>query len=81
MKLYPRKCENCGKGMREGYVLHDAGNYCGTDCLLETLYNNDVCYFTDWEDSDVMDEGLMYDSKGSEWNIKQNKTEKKNDKV
>ena len=61
MELHPRKCENCGKGMSVGYVLHDETTLCSTDCLTEHLYIKELAYYTEWEDED---EDVMYNDNG-----------------
>lgn len=63
---YARKCDKCGKGMNEGYVI-DSGEeyYCSDECL-HTKYskeewlqmyneedkNGSDSYWTEWEDVD-----------------------------
>ena len=52
--MYPRECEECGKGIRAGYILDD-GSYCSLECMdlteqeWDDLYNDDN-YYTEWED-------------------------------
>lgn len=76
MKLYPRKCDCCNKGMDEGF--YDAGNYwCSEECLLKGNYpytmkdwerdceeNEEECYWTEWEELDEYEnytaEGELY---------------------
>jgi len=68
MNLYPRKCAMCGKGMNEGYLLHDSIPLCSTGCLSQYLYEvEDTCYYTEWEDEDVIDD--MYDEQGNPWSV------------
>jgi len=65
MKVYPRKCTNCGKGMEEGHLWDDCETFCTTDCLTEWLYNNGVCIYTTWE----IDDEEVFDEKGNEWTL------------
>ena len=57
-KLYPRKCDTCGEGMQEGYLGSDGGTWCSDKCLFADGYTpeqyaidyeNDDCFWTDWE--------------------------------
>lgn len=75
MKLYPRKCDTCGSGMKTGY--YDAGQYyCSDNCLIipnRAMIQNysmrhwekehkaypDECYHTEWEELD--DEAYLED--------------------
>ena len=55
-----RKCNECGKLMNEGYVVHDTEYYCGIDCLTKKyspadyyeLYEADDAYWTEWDEND-----------------------------
>lgn len=55
--LFPRQCDVCGKGMSEGYVIHDSEYYCSDECLAEKysdeeydeIYDLDEGYWTEWE--------------------------------
>ena len=58
--LYPRKCDNCGKGMNEGWCW-DMGYACSDKCLfvdgytksqLEKDLEMDTIYWTEWEELD-----------------------------
>ena len=71
MELHPRKCENCGKGMSHGYVLHDEITLC-TDCLTEHLDIKELAYYTEWEDED---EDVMYTDDGKAFNVSEIKEE------
>lgn len=55
----PRICTNCGKPMREGYVIDDGWEYfCGDECLYawyseeeyDVLCQQDAAYWTEWEE-------------------------------
>ena len=58
--LYPRKCDNCGKGMNEGWCW-DMGYACSDECLFVDGYTKsqlkkdlemDAIYWTEWEELD-----------------------------
>jgi hypothetical protein len=60
---YAAKCDECGKGMREGYVIEGGvAHYCTDDCLhknmtpaeFEELYDDGDgdSYWTEWDDVD-----------------------------
>jgi len=69
MELFARKCHCCGKGMNEGHIWDDIHTFCGTDCLLEWLYMEEICYHTEWYvESDT--DGEVYDEKGTAWELK-----------
>lgn len=70
MVLYPRKCEWCGKGMHKGWLVYGDTNICSTECLSELLYRDDVCFYTEWEDDDVLSGEPMYTSSGEEVYVK-----------
>jgi len=53
MKHYPRKCDECGMGMDEGYVLHDVQTFCSKECFFDAvwidyLYKHGLVYWTSW---------------------------------
>lgn len=63
-KLYPRKCDACGKGMFTGYVIGGGEEYyCSTECLhkvytkkeWEQLYAEGTSdsYYTEWSEDDI----------------------------
>jgi len=64
---YARKCSECGKGMKEGYVI-DGGSeyYCSDECLhkhmteaeFDELYADGEgdTYWTEWEDESEWEE-------------------------
>lgn len=69
MTFYPRKCDNCGCGMDTGYIWTDsAETFCGTDCLIEWLYQDDTCFYTEW-DMESDSDGEVYDERGNKWKI------------
>lgn len=61
---YARKCDKCGKGMNEGYIVEDNNEYYCDDKCLHTEYSKSVweimcnvedidnctSYWTSWED-------------------------------
>ena len=59
IKYYSRKCDECNKGMEEGYVWGNGDGYaCSDVCLFVHGYTpkdahrdfeNDDIYWTDWE--------------------------------
>ena len=66
-ELYPRKCDNCGKGMHEGYYMENDGVYfCGDECLTAYLYKEDMCYYTQWDNDDVEVGEELYTRSGEE---------------
>lgn len=60
---YARKCDHCGKGMNEGYVVNKGDEYyCSDTCVSKhytskewsKMYENDQGYWTGWvEDHDM----------------------------
>tara|TARA_R100000781_G_scaffold113229_1_gene81351 strand:+ start:1229 stop:1498 length:270 start_codon:yes stop_codon:yes gene_type:complete len=71
--LYPRKCDNCNKGMNEGYCISDGIGYaCSDKCLyvdgytkkhFDEDYAMDCIYYSEW---DELDEDVNYDINGKE---------------
>jgi hypothetical protein len=64
---YARKCDECGEGMNEGYVIEGGcEHYCSDDCLhkhvsadeFEDLYDDGDgdSYWTEWNADDCDDE-------------------------
>ena len=60
IKMFARKCDNCNKGMNEGY-LWESGYACSDKCLyvdgytkkhFEEDYKADRIYYTEWEELD-----------------------------
>jgi len=58
---YARKCDECGKGMNEGFCINGGCEYyCTEECLhkhytkeeYDEMYNDDEgdTYWTEWED-------------------------------
>lgn len=70
MRLYPRKCEECGKGMDDGWLVYGDTTICSTECLSNFLYREDVCFYTEWEDEDISSGEPMYTSSGDEVYLK-----------
>jgi hypothetical protein len=72
--LFPRRCDDCGKGMREGYVFGDCETYCD-DCAFESpaeraaweaTYTEDGdSYWTEWTELDL-DEAYTADGQAVE---------------
>lgn len=72
-KLIPvffRKCDNCGRGMNEGYIL-EYGTFCSLTCadLSEGEWNERYDedgdeYWTEWEEPDDPIEGPFYNAEG-----------------
>jgi hypothetical protein len=64
---YARKCDNCGKGMSDGYCIGDGESYaCSDKCLFvdgytpeqrDIDYENDIIYYTTWYDDDDIEDG------------------------
>lgn len=75
---YPRKADDTGKGIFEGWVVGDGEAYYETeegalkaskDMGYETIqeaYENDDIYFTDWYDEDLEEQGYYYTADGKE---------------
>jgi hypothetical protein len=76
--VFARKCDITGKGMNEGYCFGNGELYAkdiqsarvivqkyGFKDLLEA-YDEEWCYWTEWEFSDVMYQGYYYDENGNE---------------
>ena len=63
---YARKCDNCSKGMNEGWVWGDGEGYaCSDKCLYVNGYTSvdmnrdfeeDIIYHTAWDECDIDDE-------------------------
>lgn len=61
---YARKCDITGQGMNEGWCFGDGEQYAATEDAalkiakslgyesLQEAYEDDVCYYTEWEDDD-----------------------------
>ena len=70
---FSRKCDNCKKGMNEGFCWGDGAGYaCSDECLYVDGYtkeqfdkdcNEDTIYWTEWEE---IDEDGFYTESG-EW--------------
>lgn len=82
---YPRKCDNCGCGMSQGYVVGDVGYICEKkDCeealtiSLEQMgyssrdeaYEDDAYFYTEWYYDEVQDGDIVYTEKGEELKVK-----------
>lgn len=64
MEKFARQCDITGEGMNEGWVLGDGQDYAKYEAgaielarqygyeSLEDAFNDDVCYWTSWEDED-----------------------------
>lgn len=72
---FARKCDCCGQGMNEGYVIEGGESYfCSKQCLnsvisdeqWEEMYDDDGdSYYTAWEDESDM-EYILKDGKLTE---------------
>lgn len=57
MKIY-RICSNCKCKMSQGFVVDSHEYYCTDECLgsrytvkeYEEMYENDIAYWTEWEE-------------------------------
>lgn len=73
---YARKCDECEKGMNEGYCIDGGGEYyCSDECLYKhytaeewaEMYDDGESdsYYTEWEDEDdfqfVEIDGVLFD--------------------
>ena len=84
-KLYPRKCDECGKGMSNGYCIDNGDwHYCNKDCLNKNypeevwnlIYSDDGdSYWTEWEDIEVEENGIGYTIIGEEVCLDEKKTQ------
>ena len=60
--LFPRRCDDCGKGIREGYVFGDCETYCD-DCAFDSQEERSAwiaewdetsdSYWTEWTELDM----------------------------
>jgi hypothetical protein len=68
--LFARKCDSCGNGMNEGYLLHGGIEYYCSDVCLRKNYSDDDwndmyddgegdCHYTTWEDESDMEYELV----------------------
>lgn len=70
-KKFARKCDCCGSGFNEGYVIDNGAEYyCSKDCLHKhyteeeflSMYGEDGegdSYYTEWEDPEDMQYELV----------------------
>ena len=76
-KLYPRRCDECGQGMSDGYCIDNGDwHYCSDVCLFvkhtaiewANMYGNGEgdSYWTEWEDIEVEENGIGYTITGKE---------------
>ena len=73
---FARKCDNCGKGMNQGYCWGDGEGYaCSDECLFvdgytpeqrDEDYENDAIYWTEWEE---LNEDHYFTAEGEEIEI------------
>lgn len=58
---YARKCDTCGAGMNEGYLIFwNEATYCSDECLHEhvsakkyaKMHNADEACYTEWEEDE-----------------------------
>ncbi|WP_143815521.1 hypothetical protein [Lysinibacillus sphaericus] len=66
----PRTCSECECAMYQGHVINDGDEYYCVTCIykhytseqLNEMYENDAQYYTEWEESDLMDDfELVYE--------------------
>lgn len=65
MKKYSRVCDECNKGMNQGYVINGGeAHYCSDDCLhkhytaeeWKEMYSDEGdSYWTEWDSSNIED--------------------------
>lgn len=64
VELFARKCDCCGAGMNEGYLIDNGSEYyCSDECLYanyskeewEEMYDDGEgnSYYTEWESDDM----------------------------
>ena len=75
--LYPRVCSECNKGMSDGYCIDNGDWYfCSEACLHKKytptewayIYGDGEgdSYWTEWEEQDMIDDGIGYTKDGKE---------------
>lgn len=84
-EAFPRKCDYCGCGMSEGYVVGDVGYLCqfeGCDKALsialeqagykdrDEAYEDGFYYYTDWNGDSIQEGDIVYTEEGEELLIK-----------
>ena len=58
-KYYLRKCNNCNKGMSEGFIYNQGeGYFCSNDCVAKYFVNDKI--FTTLEDWNNNGDGLTW---------------------
>ncbi|MGC7931431.1 hypothetical protein ACP3VS_22830 [Lysinibacillus sp. VIII_CA] len=66
----PRTCSECECAMWQGHVINDGDEYYCVTCIykhytseqLNEMYENNAQYYTEWEESDLMDDfELVYE--------------------
>ena len=85
LEAFPRKCDTCGCGMIEGYVVGDDGYSCGaTSCeksldisfeqmgykTREEAYEDNAYFYTDWYQDAIQEGDVIYTEKGEEIKVK-----------
>jgi hypothetical protein len=77
-KQFARKCDNCNKGMNEGYLVNDSEYYCSDECLhtkhtekeYKELYEDDNAYYTEWSDDDIdYDDEPIYETNEKKYKV------------
>jgi len=66
-KLFPRRCDECRKGMSQGYVFGDCDTFCDA-CAFDTEADRKAfednydeegdSYYTEWEELDDLENYL-----------------------
>ncbi|MGE7843653.1 hypothetical protein ACQKNX_23090 [Lysinibacillus sp. NPDC093712] len=60
----PRTCSDCDESMWTGHVINDGDEHCCVDCIhkrytskqLEEMYEDDTQYYTEWDESELMED-------------------------
>jgi len=78
MELFARKCHNCDCGMNTGHLWESTYTFCNADCLIEWLFLEETCFYTEWDVENDSD-GEVYDEKGKTWILKPKKDKNERD--
>ena len=81
VELFPRRCDDTGRGFYEGYCFGDGEAYSVDEeetlkeCKLagyntiEEAVEDDYCYWSEWYDEDLKEQGYAYDAEGNEYQL------------